>query len=465
MGNNSRSISGSSLKSIKDRFQAKPLQDDLKKGFKNLSDKTRSIFQGKAGTPRPAAKDYSVGERQLDPYGYEKINIADDGSDIFIFKRPDRLSFDDMDVVPVSAAGGYVGILDPKPAEVEVPSAASDDFFNEDSLDEILSGKSSKMSIEISSGVVDDNGNISKVDHNNILNKIKGGYTDENKVSSIHRVEFMDDVDEPEPVEEAPVQAEAVEPVVEDVIPAEEMLSVDDTIEECAVPQAEESVPAVEEIVMDDTGSFEAEAPVEEMSVEDADVQESEDIDVTADDFYSLIEADDESAEDMVEADLADDIEEVVEEDVEEAVAEDVEEVMRIAPDEPVEVVAEAEAESSDVADSADVSDVTGVVSAGLKSFEVPESDVITGLMMDGTKSSSVSEASVDTVVKEEVQVTETGASEVVQPVRHPNLTEDGEGRRTLTDPKVRRPTRTMRFKNGVLQNVEPQEELRRPLE
>ena len=85
--------------------------------------------------------------------------------------------------------------------------------------------------------------------------------------------------------------------------------------------------------------------------------------------------------------------------------------------------------------------------------------------MMDGTKSSSVSEASVDTVVKEEVQVTETGASEVVQPVRHPNLTEDGEGRRTLTDPKVRRPTRTMRFKNGVLQNVEPQEELRRPLE
>ena len=465
MGNNSRSISGSSLKSIKDRFQAKPLQDDLKKGFKNLSDKTRNIFQGKTGTPKPAAKDYSVGERQLDPYGYEKINIADDGSDIFIFKRPDRLSFDDMDVVPVSAAGDYVGILDPKPAEVEVPKAASDDFFNEDSLDEILSGKSSKMSIEISSGVVDDNGNISKVDHSNILNKIKGGYTDENKVSSIHRVEFVDDEEEPEPVEEAPVQAEVVEdvvePVVEDVIPAEETLSVDDMIEECAVPQAEGSVPAVEEIVMDDMGSFEVEAPVEEMSVEDADVQEAEDIDVTADDFYSLIEADDESAEDMVEADLVDDIEE----DVEEVVAEDAEEIMRIAPDEPVEVVAEVEAESSDVADTADVSDVTGVVSAGLKSFEVPESDVITGLMMDGTKSSSVSEASVDTVVKEEVQVTETGASEVVQPVRHPNLTEDGEGRRTLTDPKVRRPTRTMRFKNGVLQNVEPQEELRRPLE
>ena len=460
MGNNSRSISGSSLKSIKDRFQARPLQDDLKKGIKNISDKTRSIFQGKAGTPKPVAKDYSVGERQLDPYGYEKINIADDGSDIFIFKRPDRLSFDDMDVVPMSATGDYVGTLDPKPAEVVVPSAASGDFFNEDSLDEILSGKSSKMTIEISSGVVDDNGNISKVDHSNILNKIKGGYTNENKASSIHRVEFMDDVEEPESVEEAPVQAETIEPVVEDVIPAEETLSVD-MIEECAVPQTEESVPIVEETVMDDMGSFEVEAPVEEMSAEDADVQEAEDIDVTADDFYSLIEADDESAEDMVEADLVDDIEE----DVEENVAEDTEEIMRIASDEPVEVVAEAEAESSDDVDSVDVSDVADVVSAELKSFEIPESDVITGLMMDGTKSSSVSEASVDTVVKEEVQVTETGASEVVQPVRHPNLTEDGEGRRTLTDPKVRRPTRTMRFKNGVLQNVEPQEELRRPLE
>ncbi len=97
--------------------------------------------------------------------------------------------------------------------------------------------------------------------------------------------------------------------------------------------------------------------------------------------------------------------------------------------------------------------------------IEVPDTE-ISGLMMDGAKASSGSQTDAASVVKEELQTAQTGA-EVMEPKVSSiaGITEDGEGRRALSDPKVRRP-RTMRFKNGVLcNNTEPQEELRRPLE
>ncbi len=454
MANNTRNDSGGSRKSLKNFLQSRSIQTaEIKKKINDIGDRTKNMFQSKSEVSKAESKDYSMGERQVGPYGFEKINISDDCGEIFIFKRPDKMSFDDLDFVPCQMTGGNVcgskdpvAVVTPK-AEVPVPEAPARDT----AFEEMFSASSAPKQIKVNSGFVDENGKISVTNDSNsmFMSKLKTGKSISN-TGAVPSVEFIDDAPAAEePDIEAPVEEEHVGEIFT-VVASVGAPILDAPIEQTEVPV--EEVP-VEEAPEMDTSIVEApEVPAEEPvteAIEDTPVMDAAD---TEDDDYAWVNFDDDAENEAdIEASVAPAIEQaeapaepVIEAIAAGAVAESIVEQAEAPVEEaPIEVVAKAPAK-----------------------IEVPDTE-ISGLMMDGDKPSSGSEADTASVLKEELQTAVTGAEVMPEPKVSSiaGLSEDGEGRRALSDPKVRRP-RTMRFKNGVLcNNTEPQEELRRPLE
>lgn len=469
MVNNTRNDSGGSRKSLKNFLQSKSIQTaEIKKRINDFGDRTKNVFQSRSEASKAESKDYSIGERQVGPYGFEKINISDDESEIFIFKRPDKVSFDDLDFTPYRMDGGStcgstdpVAIVTPK-VEAPVSEAPARDA----TFEEMFSAPSAPKQIKVNSGVVDENGKISV--GNSLFDKMKVGGSITN-TGSVPHMEFIDD----EPVAEGPVaeipaaeepvgeiftvassveapivEAPADAPVGQIEAPVEEIVEVapemDTSVTEAPVEApAEESVEEVPVTEIPVTEEPVIEALVDNGPVEDTPVMES--TDTEEDDYAWLDLEDDDEGEVYVEAPVEPAMEQVE------------------APVEPVIGAISAGAVVENIAEQTEAP--LEVTAKAPEKIEVPETE-ISGLMMDGAKASSGSETDAATVAKEELQTAVTGA-EVMEPKASSiaGLTEDGEGRRALSDPKVRRP-RTMRFKNGVLcNNTEPQEELRRPLE
>ncbi len=463
MVNNTRNDSGGSRKSLKSFLQSKSIQTaEIKKKINDLGDRTKNMFQSRSDSSKAESEDYSMGERQVGPYGFEKINISDDESEIFIFKRPDKMSFDDLDFTPYRMNGGNtcgstdpVAVVTPK---VEAP--VSEAPARDTAFEEMFSSTSSApKQIKVNAGVVGEDGKIS-VASNNLFEKMKTGESITN-TGSVPHMELLDDDPVEEPVTEMPAAEETVGEIFTVASVAEA------SVIEAPAEEIPEEAPAMDVSVIDAPAEVPVEEPVEgsdvteipaaeepvtetivEESVDDTPAMESAD---TEDDDYSWL-----SFEDDAECEAA------IEAPVEPAM-EQVE-----APVEPVieAVAVGAVAESIVQQTEAPVEEAPLEVTAKApEKIEVPDTE-ISGLMMDGAKASSGSQTDAASVVKEELQTAQTGA-EVMEPKVSSiaGITEDGEGRRALSDPKVRRP-RTMRFKNGVLcNNTEPQEELRRPLE
>ncbi len=463
MVNNTRNDSGGSRKSLKSFLQSKSIQTaEIKKKINDLGDRTKNMFQSRSDSSKAESEDYSMGERQVGPYGFEKINISDDESEIFIFKRPDKMSFDDLDFTPYRMNGGNTcGSTDPVAVvtpRVEVP--VSEAPARDTAFEEMFSSTSSApKQIKVNAGVVGEDGKIS-VASNNLFEKMKTGESITN-TGSVPHMELLDDDPVEEPVTEMPAAEETVGEIFTVASAAEA------SVIEAPAEEIPEEAPEMDVSVIDAPAEVPVEEPVEgsdvteipaaeepvtetivEESVDDTPVMESAD---TEDDDYSWL-----SFEDDAECEAA--IEAPVEPAMEQVEA-------------PVEPVIEAVAvgavvESIVQQTEAPVEEAPLEVTAKApEKIEVPDTE-ISGLMMDGAKASSGSQTDAASVVKEELQTAQTGA-EVMEPKVSSiaGITEDGEGRRALSDPKVRRP-RTMRFKNGVLcNNTEPQEELRRPLE
>ncbi len=463
MVNNTRNDSGGSRKSLKSFLQSKSIQTaEIKKKINDLGDRTKNMFQSRSDSSKAESEDYSMGERQVGPYGFEKINISDDESEIFIFKRPDKMSFDDLDFTPYRMNGGNtcgstdpVAVVTPK---VEAP--VSEAPARDTAFEEMFSSTSSApKQIKVNAGVVGEDGKIS-VASNNLFEKMKTGESITN-TGSVPHMELLDDDPVEEPVTEMPAAEETVGEIFTVASAAEA------SVIEAPAEEIPEEAPEMDVSVIDAPAEVPVEEPVEgsdvteipaaeepvtetivEESVDDTPAMESAD---TEDDDYSWL-----SFEDDAECEAA--IEAPVEPAMEQVEA-------------PVEPVIEAVAvgavvESIVQQTEAPVEEAPLEVTAKApEKIEVPDTE-ISGLMMDGAKASSGSQTDAASVVKEELQTAQTGA-EVMEPKVSSiaGITEDGEGRRALSDPKVRRP-RTMRFKNGVLcNNTEPQEELRRPLE
>ncbi len=449
MVNNTRNDSGGSRKSLKNFLQSKSFQTaEIKKKINDFGDRTKNVFQSRSEGSKAESRDYSMGERQVGPYGFEKINISDDESEIFIFKRPDKMSFDEPDFIPYRMTGGRtcgrtdpVAVVMPK-VEVPVAEAPVEAPARDTTFDELFSSSSAPKQIKVSSGVVGEDGKISVVG-NSLFNKLKSGGSITN-TGSVPHMDIMDDDNvAEEPVIEAPVAEEAVgdifttDAAVETAPVGEIEASVEEApVMDIPVVEAPAEVPAEEPVI---------EAPVAEEPVIEAAVEEAiDDVPVTEsteaeDDDYSWLSFEEESDG---EADIEAPIEPVIEAPIEPVIEAPIEPVIEAPVEAPVEVTAKAP-----------------------EKIEVPETE-ISGLLMDGAKASSGSETDAASVAKEELQTAVTGAEAIAPKASSiAGLSEDGEGRRALSDPKVRRP-RTMRFKNGVLcNNTEPQEELPRPLE
>ncbi len=244
MVNNTRKDSASSHKGFRDILQSKNIQSAVKK-INGLGDKTKSMFQSRSDASKAEAKDYSMGERQVGPYGYEKINIEDDGGEIFIFKRPDKMSFDDMDFTPYRMeVGDECGSTDPVPACIDVqpegPVQASGKIT---SLDDLYAGHSAPREIKVSTAVINDDGTTTEVD-NNLADKLSSS-EDIANVGSTPRMGLADDaVAGPAaeaPVEEVPATiapvAEAGETAGE---PAEQDVEADDNYDWFDIEDTEE---------------------------------------------------------------------------------------------------------------------------------------------------------------------------------------------------------------------------------
>ncbi len=115
---NSRTISsGSARKGIFSRISLPKLSgneaaDSLKKKINQFSDATRGMgttIQGALGNGRKESNPYSKGVGELDDYGYEKYNIAED-TEIFISKVPERALFNEGEPMMMRASSGtFIG--------------------------------------------------------------------------------------------------------------------------------------------------------------------------------------------------------------------------------------------------------------------------------------------------------------------------------------------------------------------
>ncbi len=415
MANNTRNDSGGSRKSLKGMFQSRSIPAaDIKKKITDFSGKTKGIFQSRSEASKEGPKDFVMGERQLDSYGYEKINASEDGTEIFIYKRSDNAIFDVTGLSVCKPMGPeFSAAVGPEPVKIVPTSAPAAGSASKFTIAEILAGTSGPRKVEVKSGVDGQGGRSSEAVGRdagaNIISKMAphGG---DNTPSKVSHIEFMEDE---AAIENAVPDGPAEAPVAE--APAE------------AVPEA---VPEPV-CVCGSSPETPAEAPA---AAEEPEPQAADE--ASADDYswIGLEELTGSAGEAPLEA-----------EEVPEAEADAVQEVPEAAGDAPAEIIT--------------------VVPKVPEKIDATE---IEGLQMDGARESDASRSEPGTVIEESLQAAETSGAAVEAPNQFmAALTPDGEGHKVLSDPQVRRPrSRTMRFKNGQLcNNSEPQEELRRPLE
>jgi len=113
---------------------------NVMKGVGQISDMTRNLF-AKSGEYRMREAPYTMGQRELSQYGYERYNIPGE-SDIYFSKAPETVMFNEGEPIVVKAEPGeFVGLdteqetqteiaAEPEPVAVpDVPERSPEDLF------------------------------------------------------------------------------------------------------------------------------------------------------------------------------------------------------------------------------------------------------------------------------------------------------------------------------------------------
>ncbi len=441
MSDNSRNNNSySSIKSPKRRFwsmQSSDRADGIKRGLnhindlrKNMGSTLQGMFSGKSNS-----SVYSKSVRELDSYGYEKYNLDDNGGEIFISKVPEKAFFNDGKPLMIRATeGNFVG------GSVETTSANIDIgevqtmFENPRSLFiNVPQGSTIETEYRATVGEVTADGMVKPKPMNSaFLGKMKSFNSFERPATHIV---LEDKVPEVEP-----------EPVVEEASKKEisKFFQIDDDVE---MPVEE----FVRHSFLDRVFGLRGRKPVEEFFANDP-VEESvvEEAFENKDD-YDWISFDDEESQEEVFVEVP--LEEPIEQDAQ-VLAE--------------HVVSEISAEEIDVKEP--------VVVMTLRNIPVEPLKPIAGLEIESSEPSAGSAVTEDISASNMIaQTTETSAEVELTSttLRFNGLEEDGEAYPPLSDPVVKRPrTVRFRFSNGILQNVEsndnksePMGELRDPLD
>ncbi len=443
-----------SIKSLKSRFQSMQSSnraDGIKKGLNHINDLRKNIGSTLQGmlSGKSDSSVYSKCLRKLDSYGYEKYNLDDDGREIFISKVPEKAFFNDGELLMVRATeGNFVGgsvesastSIDIGEAQVKVENPRSL-FIN------VPQGSTIETEYRATVGEITADGTVKPRPLDSaFLGRIKSFNSSErpatrimleNEVPELESEPVVEEASEEEPPRffqidddvETPVKVPIKEPVIEvpeiyiPVAAVAEEPMIQEIVSEALVEKSVFEEPIIKESVFEELAIEEIaiEVPAEEIQVEKALVEEpiEQDAQVPAEHVVSEI-----STEKIVE-----------EVDIEKPVA-----VMT------------------------------------LRNIPVESMEPIAGLEMEGSElsagSSIVEDISAFNMI---AQTAETSAE--MEPAsiisRFNGLEEDGEAYPPLSDPVVKRPrTVRFRFSNGVLQNVEsndnksePREELRGPLE
>ena len=332
--------SGGSFKSLRNRLQTRPNKqsfqaDGIKKGFSHISDVTKNMgatIQNMFATKSDASV-YSKGVRELDNFGYEKYNIDDDGGEVFITRVPENAMFNDGEPILVRAtAGNFVGSSDNTTARIElndVQAPQEEDYSK--FFGNVKRGTPQEMEYHATVGKVNDDGSIEPTPTNlDFLNKVRSGSHNERVAPRME----IEDV----PVEEPAVPAEPLVSEMEQVqVPEEPVEMSEEPIEFQAVDDIAEQV--------------QAEVPIEtpeEESVEE--IIEAEETPVQEESEETPVEASVEVEEPQI-------AEETLEAPVEEVHAEKVREEFFIEPeDELSEEPAEASVEESSEVEDDDYS-------------------------------------------------------------------------------------------------------------
>lgn len=332
--------SGGSFKSLRNRLQTRPNKqsfqaDGIKKGFSHISDVTKNMgatIQNMFATKSDASV-YSKGVRELDNFGYEKYNIDDDGGEVFITRVPENAMFNDGEPILVRAtAGNFVGPSDNTTARIElndVQAPQEEDYSK--FFGNVKRGAPQETEYHATVGKVNDDGSIEPTPTNlDFLNKVRSGSHNERVAPRME----IEDV----PVEEPAVPAEPLVSEMEQVqVPEEPVEMSEEPIEFQAVDDIAEQVQAEVQIETPEEESVEEIIEAEETPVQ----EESEEMPVEA----------------SVEVEEPQIAEETFEAPVEEVHAEKVREEFFIEPeDELSEEPAEASVEESSEVEDDDYS-------------------------------------------------------------------------------------------------------------
>ena len=332
--------SGGSFKSLRNRLQTRPNKqsfqaDGIKKGFSHISDVTKNMgatIQNMFATKSDASV-YSKGVRELDNFGYEKYNIDDDGGEVFITRVPENAMFNDGEPILVRAtAGNFVGSSDNTTARIElndVQAPQEEDYSK--FFGNVKRGTPQETEYHATVGKVNDDGSIEPTPTNlDFLNKVRSGSHNERVAPRME----IEDV----PVEEPAVPAEPLVSEMEQVqVPEEPVEMSEEPIEFQAVDDISEQV--------------QAEVPIE--TLEEESVEEI----IEADETPVQEESEEMPVEASVEVEEPQIAEETFEAPVEEVHAEKVREEFFIEPeDELSEEPAEASVEESSEVEDDDYS-------------------------------------------------------------------------------------------------------------
>lgn len=468
MSNDSRNNSGSSGKGLKSRLQNTSLQVDL------VSLKQKATGFGKKIQEKMVSKSASGGHagsaRQLKDNGYDSVNLADSG-EIFILRTQNKIDFDDMS--PYQCSSASMSTVDFNTGSEKASFKVSDGsgYFAD-------AGSASEQTRRVEFNISTGTSKSDETSYNDIKNVDFSGIID--NMSSAPSMGADPEIFTVDRSDEAPA-------IVSDVEDAEEAGSTFSM--SVGVTEAPESAEAEDELT-DEDEPYEVEADVESEDDDDFSVESTD-----YDGMMSLyrdncIPSEDGSEEEIVKMEIPVETVSYPEAEIPESVSADGEsdytgrteipmEIVAsvsetpvvdeaVPEDKPIEVVVESVPEPVEKLRLGPAEPSAGItVKSSLPSVSVNEIEGVKGLTVEGEVSKSVDSVSTGVDVTESLQMAETSAGAVQSP-GYMNLTADGEGVRTLSDPKRKRPTqqrsRTMRFKNGVLQNTEPQEELQGPL-
>ncbi|MBQ8180259.1 MAG: hypothetical protein IJ026_07510 [Candidatus Methanomethylophilaceae archaeon] len=416
---NSRTISsGSARKGIFGRITLPKLSgneaaDSFKKKINQFSDATRSMgttIQGAFGNGKKESNPYSKGIGELDDYGYEKYNIAED-TEIFISKVPERALFNEGEPMMMRASSGaFIGSNEVVP---EAPVDTSDVVAeSKQSIARLFSN------VEVGPG---NDGTIAGFTGPVIDGRVEVESRSEIDNAFLNKVS-RPSVSYPKGDVVGDVAAEDPEPIVPSEVPVEEddsWMYRDDDEAQAILEMHRDSIDAiVDGSSMGSTSIMCREVPIAEPVPEvDAQVQPTEEVPVEA----------------PVSIETAEEVP-----------------VDEVQPTEEIQAVADVPVEEAPVE--------TMVAKPALPTIDIPNDGVFTEAATEPETTVSTDEAA--TVLNAEAAATSAAVEVPEAPARilPSNLDEDGSScLAPIADPVRRRPkTRTYRFgKNGVLQNVD----------